>query len=116
MNLPTFITGERFLRGPVPMAWLEQAGRLSGKALHVGLYAWHLAGMSRSMTLKLSTTKLQKIGISRQAAYKALAELERQRLLLVERRRGRCATVTILRATKGVQDHGTNVYESTTPA
>ena len=31
-----FISGELFLRGPVPLAWLATAGHLGGRALHVG--------------------------------------------------------------------------------
>jgi hypothetical protein len=34
---PRHRSGEKFLKGPIPLLWLIQAGRLPGKALHVGL-------------------------------------------------------------------------------
>jgi DNA-binding GntR family transcriptional regulator len=46
--------------------------------------------------VKLSTHKLQEIGVSRQAAYRALVELERHKLLSVERKAGRCPVVTLI--------------------
>lgn len=93
---PRYVTGEAFLHGPIPLSWLNAAGLLGGKALHVGLYLWHLAGLNVSMRVKLPTSKLQQIGVTRQAAYQALAALERQQLLSVERRPGCCAVVTLV--------------------
>ena len=93
---PRYITGERFVRGPIPLSWLNGAGLLGGKALNVGLYVWHLAALSASMRVKLPTSMLQHIGVTRQAAYLALAALQRQQLLLVERRPGCCPVVTLV--------------------
>ena len=36
-----------FIRGPIPLAWLNVAARLPGKTLNVGLAIWWLAGMSK---------------------------------------------------------------------
>ena len=96
MKPPRYITGELFLRGPIPLRWLAAAGRLGGKALHIGIYAWYLAGLHDSMCVKLSTSKLQEFGVGRQAAYKALATLEHHHLLFVERRPGCCPVVTLV--------------------
>lgn len=93
---PRRVTGELFLRGPIPLAWLAAAGQVGGKALHVGVYVWHLAGLHDSLTVKLSTTKLGQMGVTRQAAYQAIAGLERERLLSVERRPGRNPIVTLI--------------------
>jgi hypothetical protein len=94
---PRYITGELFLRGPIPLSWLAAAGNLGGKALHVGVYIWHLAGLHDSLCVKLPTTRLQDMGVlNRQAAYQALAALERHGLLLIERRPGCCPVVTLI--------------------
>jgi hypothetical protein len=113
---PQFIVGEPYLRGPIPLAWLNAAGRLPGKALHVGLYCWYLAHLSRSMTFRLSTSKLNEIGVGRQAAYRALADLEHRKLLLVERHRGRCPVVTLSAHPAGVVNQDTNMSCYATPA
>ena len=91
-----FIQGESFVRGPISLGWLAAAGRLGGKALHVGIYVWYLAGLNDSMEVKLSTSRLKEFGVSRQAVHRALVALERQRLLFVERRLGCCPVVTLL--------------------
>jgi hypothetical protein len=65
--------------------------------LHVGIFLWHLAGLHDSVRVKLSTRKVQLMGISNsQAVYQALASLERHRLLLVERRPGCCPVITLI--------------------
>jgi|NGEPerStandDraft_6_1074524.scaffolds.fasta_scaffold92394_1 hypothetical protein len=96
MKPPRHITGELFLRGPIPWQWLAAAGRLGGKALHVGIYVWYLAGLRNSTQVKLSTRGLQEIGVTRKCAHEALAALERQQLLLVERRPGSCPVVVLI--------------------
>jgi hypothetical protein len=93
---PRYIAGAPFVRGPIPLDWLVVAARLGGKALHVGLYCWYLAGLNDSVEVKLSTGKLQTFGVSRQAVHRALAALERQRLLFVDRRPGCCPVITLL--------------------
>jgi hypothetical protein len=97
MKPPRYISGELFLRGPIPLAWLAAAGQIGGKALHVGVYLWHLAGLNDDMTVKLFTGKLRYIGVTRQAAYLALAGLEREGLIFVERRAGAHPLVTLNR-------------------
>ena len=93
---PRYVTGEMFVRGPIPLVWLTAAGRLGGRALHVGIFVWYLVGLHDSTRVKLPTRKLQAIGVSRQVAYQALAALERHELVSVERMPGRCPVVTLI--------------------
>ena len=51
---PRHRSGEKFLKGPVPMAWLERAFVLPGKALHVALLLWFKAGCQRCRTARHS--------------------------------------------------------------
>ena len=95
MKPPQHIVGERFLRGPIPLAWLTNAGTIDGKALHVGLYCWYLAGLTGSLQFKLPTGKLRALGVSRQAAYRGLAALAAKKLATVESKPGSCPIVTI---------------------
>jgi hypothetical protein len=91
-----FRRGQRFLRGPIPWDWLSVAAPLPGKALQVGLAAWHLAGLKRDMTVELSRRPLESLGVTRQAAYRGLKALENAGLIKAARRSGRKTRVTIL--------------------
>jgi hypothetical protein len=93
---PRYITGELFLRGPIPLGWLAAANHLGGKVLSLGVYVWHLAGLLNSMRVKLPTRRLLAFGFSRPTIYLALAALEREGLLGVERRPGQCPVVTLI--------------------
>ena len=44
--------GVPFLKGPIPMAWLNAAAKLPGKTLNVGIAIWWLAGMSKTTAFK----------------------------------------------------------------
>jgi hypothetical protein len=45
---PRHSTGEKFLKGPIPLNWLSRASQLKGKSLQVGLSLWFLAGLTNS--------------------------------------------------------------------
>lgn len=94
--LPRHRGGQRFLRGPVPMDWIHQAGRLPGKALSVGMELWHLAGMQKRNEITLSLSRMEAVGIDRETARRGLSALERAGLVQVVRRAGRKPVVTIL--------------------
>ena len=55
-----------------------------------------VAGLNDDLRVKLSTRKLQHMGVTRQAVYRALVALERDHLLLVERRPGCSPVVTLV--------------------
>jgi hypothetical protein len=86
----------KFLKGPVPLPWLALAGRQPGKALHVAVVLWFLAGVMRSSTVALSGEVLKPFGVDRRAGHRGLTALERAGLVAVERHRGRQPRVTLL--------------------
>lgn len=89
---------QKFLKGPVPLAWLMAAARLSGKALAVGIVLWFRSGLERSNRVSLPTTLLVLFGIDRHAKARALESLEKASLIVVERRKGKNPVVTLLEA------------------
>jgi hypothetical protein len=93
---PGPVKGERFLKGPVPLAWLEAAARLPGKSLHAGIALWYAAGVARSAAVPLSNLSGVRFGLDRNAKYRALAWLEEAGLITVERKLGRAPVVTLL--------------------
>lgn len=80
----------------MPWAWLERAARLPGKALHVAIVLWLLAGLKRARTVALASKYLVKCEVGRHSAYRALLALERAGLVAVVRGRGRQPLVTLL--------------------
>lgn len=88
-----------FIRGPIPVPWLERVCRLPGKnGLVVALAIWFLAGLkNQKYDLKLTTAILKKFGLTdRSAKSRALEALENGGLIRVERQSGKNPLVTIL--------------------
>jgi DNA-binding transcriptional ArsR family regulator len=86
----------RFLRGPVPLGWLEAAARLPGSTLAVGVALWQLAGLRGTREgLALSTERLAPFGVSRHSKDRALRALLAAGLVDIERKRGRSPRVSL---------------------
>jgi DNA-binding transcriptional ArsR family regulator len=85
-----------FLKGPIPMAWLNEAAKLPGKAINLGIAIWWLNGMAKSKPFKLTGKALGLLRVSRDAASSALKRLEAQGLIRVQRFPGQRPTVEIL--------------------
>ena len=98
--------GENFLRGPIPMAWLEQAAHCPGKALAVGLAIWFLSGMKKGTAkLQLTGTALRRFNVSRKAGYDGLRRLQDAGLVAVVRHAGRSPIVTLLSVPSDAAGH-----------
>ena len=85
----------RFIKGPIPLAWIEVAAKLPGKALHVALAICYLAGMNKFKPFRLSHRTLMIFGVSRHAAYRGLRALEMAGLVNVERHPGKNPVITV---------------------
>ncbi len=85
-----------FLSGPIPMDWLHTAGRINGRALHVAVTLWFLAGVTKSKTVKLSQKHLEGFDIDRQTKRRALLALEAAGLISIENGVGKSPIITIL--------------------
>ena len=98
---------EHYLRGPIPLAWLETAAQLPGKALAVGMALWHLAGLRRTQQhLSLSTERLASFGVSKYAKDRALRHLIAAGLVTVDRKKGRSPRVSLLTSRKSRRRSG----------
>jgi hypothetical protein len=95
--VPRPCRGEAFLRGPLPMAWLERAASLPGRALHIGVMLWYYVGLHKSARVKFSLSRCERrLGFDRTTATRGLAALERAGLVTVERRPGQRPVVTVI--------------------
>ena len=88
----------RFIKGPLPLPWLQRAAALPGKAFHVAVGLWYVSGLCRSDTFSFKRSVAADFGVSPDATYDALTNLEAAGLVSVARHRGRSPTVTILKA------------------
>jgi hypothetical protein len=86
----------KFLRGPIPLPWLQSAAKLPGKALAVGIVLWFHDGVG-DPDKPICPTLLEQFGVERRAGYRGLKALERAGLVRVDRAPGRCPRVTIIR-------------------
>ncbi len=87
---------KRFIKGPIPLEWIQAAARLPGRSLHVGLVLWYLAGVRRSKQGPISYTVASHFGLSRHVVYRGLAWLEEAGLITVLRKHGRRLGFTLM--------------------
>ena len=85
----------RFVR-PLPYDWLHRCNRLPGRVTQVALGVWFLAGVKRSLTVRLTAEALDLTGCERHTVYRALTVMEEAGLIRVERRSGAYPQVTLL--------------------
>ena len=85
-----------FLKGPIPLAWLAQAGTLPGRALHVATVIWYRSGVEKSRTVSVPSKTLEEFGVDRYAKKRALIALENAGLISVEHHHGRNPMATII--------------------
>ena len=91
----TEATVPHFIKGPLPLPWIHRAAALPGKALHVALALWYVKGLCRSATFPFKRKLSAEMGVSPDATYDALTNLEAAGLIRVDRHRGRSPVVTI---------------------
>ena len=85
-----------FIKGPLPLGWMQAAARLPGRTLQVALALWYLAGLKKDTTVRLTTKPLEDMGVSRDAKYDGLARLEGAGLVSIRRQPGQAPLVTLL--------------------
>jgi len=78
-----------FIKGPIPLLWLQRAAVIPGKALNVALAIWFVGGLCRSKTFSFKRSVAAGLGVSPDATYDALTKLEGAGLIRVARHRGR---------------------------
>jgi DNA-binding transcriptional ArsR family regulator len=99
---PRHRPGEFFLKGPIPLTWIQAATQQPGKAVIVALELWFRAGVAKNRTVRISLTNLQVAPkLSRSAASRGLASLEKAGLVTVVRASGRKPVVTLQDTTPG---------------
>ncbi|TWT79425.1 hypothetical protein CA13_08260 [Planctomycetes bacterium CA13] len=94
--LPRHGHGERFIRGPIPLAWFKLVPGCGRQAEAVAVLLWYAAGYQRRNPLKLSPTVLAELSVHPKTARRILRKMAERGLVRVESRRGRSPMVTIV--------------------
>jgi hypothetical protein len=89
-------TKELFIRGPIPMSWVQKAAKLPGKALALAMGLWWLQGMAKGVEVTVTRLMLQRMNLSRDAAADGLTRLEDAGLIKVTRAPGKRPRVHIV--------------------
>lgn len=95
-----------FIKGPIPMPWLEQAAHLPGKTIHAALALWYVRSVTRREQFTVKRQTWERLNLTRQAYHRALRDLEAQGLITVERKPGRYPLVTLLDSQRNLKTNG----------
>ena len=106
---------DKFLAGPIPMDWLIQAGRLKGKALHIGLLLWFEAGINKTAEVTLRQSLAREFRCHEDTVLRAVRELEKAGLVSISNLPGHSLHVTLLDAPAEVK-YPAKVTNGTGPA
>ena len=85
-----------FLRGPIPLPWLQRAASLPGKAYALGTILWWFKGMNPTKPIKVTTKSLKNFSVSEDAYRDGLKRLEEAGLVSVTRNKGQRALIEII--------------------
>ena len=85
-----------FLRGPIPLPWLQRAASLPGKAYALGTILWWFKGMNPTKPIKVTTKSLKGFSVSEDAYRDGLKRLEEAGLVSVMRNKGQRALIEII--------------------
>ena len=97
-DLPGVVKGEGYFVVRIPMRWFNALGKVSGKAVVLGLLLWRWAVLKKGCsTVRVRPGEARAAGISRNTMYAALDRLEQAGLIVVvSRQRCRAAVVRIV--------------------
>ena len=97
-----------FLRGPIPLSWLQKAMKLGGTAISVGIVLWYYRGLKKSLIFKIGIQDIAGlIGRSWLTAKRGLIALERRGVISISRHQGRKHLIEI----HEIDDEDTQISE-----
>lgn len=100
-RIPRHQSGQLFVKGPIPLAWLCAASQQPGRALSVAIAIWFLAGCTGKATVALGNELCKNFGIDRFAKRRGLDALASVGLVEVQHHRGRNPLVTLQNGVRG---------------
>lgn len=84
-----------FIKGPIPLGWLQSANRQGGSTGIVAVSLWFYAGLNKSTQFKIDGKLDRLAGVTRQTRQHALEKLERAGLIRITAKLGAYPVVEI---------------------
>src|SRR5215831_11761813 len=99
-SLPRHEKNEMFLKGPIPLNWINRAMGISFGAWAVGTAIWREAGRRKKKAFVFNLTRLPEYypALNRRLVQRVLPQLEKAGLISVRRESNRTHKITILKA------------------
>lgn len=99
----------RFIRGPIPLCWIQRAATLPRCGLMVALAIAFCRGLEKSNSFRLCPARLRELHVTRSSAARGVAALEAAGLIQVKERKPGHALVIEVR---GWNLHGDGTVQS----
>lgn len=96
---------EKFIKGPIQMAWLTEACKLTKSAMKVALAICFLRGIYGDTWFRLGSTTTKKFSIDRQAKSRGLKELEQVGLIVIKQKQGAIPQIKMLNVCRSAYVH-----------
>ena len=96
LDLPRPNKGEHFIKGPIPLKWIQLASQCGGRGTEVGLLLWYAAGWQKKNPVKLTAAICKQLGVHPKTSKRVLTRMEEAGLINVVFHRGRSPIVTLL--------------------
>lgn len=87
--------GGRFVKGPIPLNWLQVASRCGRRGVELGLLLWYAAGWQRTNPVKLTKVIRMEFNIGDKTTKRILVQMQDEGIVDVEFHRGRSPLVTL---------------------
>lgn len=86
-----------FLKGPIPLSWIQRVTSLPGKTLHVALAIRWLSDMNPGARVKISKKAMKAFGFSADTCRDALKRLEAIGVIEVQSLPGQMSLITLIK-------------------
>jgi hypothetical protein len=96
---------DKFVKGPIPLAWLDKALLMGGRALNVALAIQYQVGLKKNKTVTLPRTTTRLFRVTRHNVWRALKRMEEAHMIFVLRRKGKLSHITVLDFQSGRETH-----------
>ena len=90
---PTHQHSRLFIRGPIPLWWIQAAACAGGTEL--GCYLWYKSGLIRSNTVHLRPSEMKGFGLTEKIRRRQVKALDKAGLVKIHPQPGQCHRVSI---------------------
>ena len=93
-NTPQKAPNGRFIKGPIPLSWIQKACIVGAEKL--ALYLMYMKGLTKRSKIPLKSAEMERFGLSPKTRRVQLAKLEEAGLVKAEKAAGKKPVVRLL--------------------